>query len=269
MNLTQPPQQQQQHIQQPQLPLQNLKHPPQHQFKQQPYTPQHNPATLATSSMNRFIPLKCTTNSNVAPPDFVNNLRPGPRPYNEVVQKGPETIIFSTSITKGINRNDLSERYEGEGQLSFRRFPGAKASHIKDYMPTHLAEIKPETVIIQAGGNDLPTPRSNPVPVEEISKVIMECGLLSRSYGVKNVLVSGVLPRKQYYTHSRCKELNKILQEQCRANGFVYIDNSNIDVSHLYDGVHLNQEGSVLLRDSYLLELNGLYWDDVILKSNR
>ena len=49
----------------------------------------------------------------------------------------------------------------------------------------------------------------------------------------------------------------------------VYIDNSNIDVSHLYDGVHLNQEGSVLLRDSYLLELNGLYWDDVILKSNR
>ena len=216
--------------------------------------------------MNRFAPLTCTISNTVPTPDVVNKLVPGPRQYSEVVQKGPEVIIFSTSMTKGINWKDINERYEGEGKLSFRRFPGAKAAQVKDYLPTNLSAIKPETVIIHAGGNDLPTPRSNPIHVEEIAKELIGSGLVSKSYGVKNIMISGVLPRRQYYTQLRCKDLNRILQEQCHENGFTYIDNTNIDTSHMYDGVHLTQEGSELLRDSYLLELNSLYWEGVRLK---
>ena len=61
----------------------------------------------------------------------------------------------------------------------------------------------------------------------------------------------------------RCKELNLLLQEHCRSEGFTFIDNGNIDLSHTYDGTHLTQEGSALLRDNYLLELNALYWEDI------
>ena len=213
--------------------------------------------------MNRFAPLACTINGTVDPPDYVNSLVPGPRKYSDVVVKGPETLIVSNSITKGINKKDINERYDGDGQLSFRRFPGAKTEDVRAYLPTNLSKTKPETVIIQTGGNDLPTPRSNPVPVEVIAKTIVECGLLCKSYGVKNVLISGIPIRRPYYMQTRCKELNLLLQEHCRNEGFTFIDNGNIDLSHTYDGTHLTQEGSALLRDNYLLELNALFWEDV------
>ena len=213
--------------------------------------------------MNRFAPLACTTNGTVAPPDYVNSLVPGPRQYSDVVQKGPETLIVSNSITKGITVRDINERFDGGGHVSFRRFPGAKADDVRDYLPSNLSKVKPETVIIQSGGNDLPTPRSNPVQVEEIAKTIVECGLLCKSYGVKNVLISGVPMRRPHYLKTRCKDLNLLLQEHCLLEGFIFVDNGNIDTSHTYDGTHLTQEGSALLRDNYLFELNSLYWEEV------
>ena len=191
---------------------------------------------------------------------------PGPRQYSDVVEKGPETVIFSTSITKGIWKSTINDGYDGEGVISFRRFPGAKVRNILGYIPADLADTKPESVIIQAGGNDLPTPRGNPVPVETIANGIMQAANMCSSYGVKNVYVAGVLTRKQYYMKERCENLNKILQDQCLLNGFYFIDNSAIDTQFMYDGVHLNNEGSEMLCDNYLSKLNSVYWDNVLSK---
>ena len=102
--------------------------------------------------------------------------------------------------------------------ISFRRFPGAKVRNIR-YIPADLADSKPESVIIQAGGNDLPTPRGNPVPVEMIANGIMQAANMCSRYGVKIVYIAGVLTRKQYYIKERCGNLNKILQDQCLLNG--------------------------------------------------
>ena len=38
------------------------------------------------------------------------------------------------------------------GTARFQRFHGGKARHFKDYLPTHLNEEKPDTVILQVGG---------------------------------------------------------------------------------------------------------------------
>ena len=191
---------------------------------------------------------------------------PGPRQYSDVVEKGPETVIFSTSITKGIWKSKINDGFDGEGMISFRRFPGAKVRNILGYIPADLADTKPESVIIQAGGNDLPTPRGNPVPVETIANGIMQAANMCSRYGVKNVYVAGVLTRKQYYMKERCENLNKILQDQCLLNGFYFIDNSAIDTQFMYDGVHLNNEGSEMLCDNYLSKLNSVYWDNVLSK---
>ena len=64
----------------------------------------------------------------------------------------------------------------------------------------------------------------------------------------------------------RCENLNKILQDQCLLNGFYFIDNSAIDTQFMYDGVHLNNEGSEMLCDNYLSKLNSVYWDNVLSK---
>ena len=188
-------------------------------------------------------------------------LVPGPRQYSEVVDKGQETLIFSTSITRGIKKKEINDMYVGEGEITLYRYSGGLARHIKEYLKVPLNDATPESVIIQTGGNDLPTPRSNPVPVADIAMDIIKSGLICKDHGVKNICIGSVLMRRPYYTEARCRDLNKILEEECKNHGFVFINHYNIDKTHLLnDGVHLTYEGSNLLRNNYLFNLNSFKW---------
>ena len=42
----------------------------------------------------------------------------------------------------------------------------------------------------------------------------------------------------------------------CKSHGFKFIDNRNISISHLYDGVHIGKPGSNILMENYLRALN-------------
>ena len=66
---------------------------------------------------------------------------------------------------------------------------------------------------------------------------------MCREYGVKDVLIAGIIPRRQWYTFNRCAELNKILIAQWNS-----------------DGIHLNDEGSEVLTQNYLFSLNSIAW---------
>lgn len=227
-------------------------------------TQQRKQPQTTLEEINRFASLRFSANNPITAPQDVNKLVPGPRNYNDVVAKGSETLIFSTSITKGINKKEFNEHFEGDGTVSFRRFHGGLARHIKHYLWVHLSEVQPESVIIQTGGNDLLTPRSNPVPVADIAKHIIDSGLICREYGTKNILISSVPTRRAQYMQVRCNELNRILEEQCKTHGFIFIDNSNIGTSCLQnDGVHLLNEGSAVLARNYLFSLNSLVWGNI------
>ena len=170
--------------------------------------------------------------------------------------EGSRTVVFSSSITRGIDFDRFKDRYTG-GKIRFQKFPGGKAEHMSDYMPTHLFKENPDTVIIHVGGNDLPTPRHDPVPVSTIVDHIIECGRVCRSFEVENVLIAGVTIRKASYMQKRCRDLNYSLRGMCSANGFKFIDNSGIKEEHLSDGVHLNEAGTSILSNNYLNAL----WD--------
>ena len=71
-------------------------------------------------------------------------------------------IIFSSSITKGIDERRFRRSYTS-GSMRIQKFHGARAVHFLDYLPTHLFREKPDTVVLQCGGNDLPTSRKQPV----------------------------------------------------------------------------------------------------------
>ena len=224
-------------------------------------------------AMNKFSSLSFTANNPKLPSSPIeedldeNGIRrrvplvPGPRTYSDVARKGEECLIFSTSITKGIKVNEFNDNYDG-GTASFRRFHGGRVRHIKEYLWTHLEERQPKTVIIHAGGNDLPTPKGEqPIPVGDIANDVMEAGIICRRYGVRDIFISSVTLRKQMYVQRRCQELNDFLRELCKLHGFIYLDNSNIKLEHLFDGTHLNHEGSVILANNYLYYLNSVYWD--------
>ena len=214
------------------------------------------------NSINRFAPLQFSANNPVTvnkdtDDDPVKPQVPGPRTYNDVVEKGSETLVFSTSITKGIRVREFNEYVEGNRTVSFRRFHGAKAHHIKEYLHVHLNETRPKSVIIQAGGNDLPTPKYNPISVSDIANEIVESGLLCKKFGVKTIYISSVLTRKPKFMQERCVELNNFLRELCKIHGFIFMENGNITTEHLqYDGVHLSNEGSIILANNYLFYLN-------------
>ena len=57
----------------------------------------------------------------------------------------------------------------------------------------------------------------------------------------------------------RRTELNRLLKEMCYDLGFIFIDNDNIMLEHLYDGVHLNHDGSDILAINFLHALNNVF----------
>ena len=254
---------------------QQRQQPPPHDGQQQQQQHLQQQQQTQLSSANRFSALAFSSNnpqltqSPIEEDVDENGVRqrvvPGPRTYSEVTERGEETIIFSNSITKGINRREFNDWYDGEGTLSFRRFHGGKARHITHYLKPHLEEVAPKTVIIQSGGNDLPITRDNPpTPVAEIAAEVMKSGDICKHYGVENVIISGVPIRSKSYIQRRCSELNTMLQDACAQKGFLFIDNTNIDTTHLLDdGTHLKYDGTCILANNYLNCLNSLHWERV------
>ena len=51
--------------------------------------------------------------------------------------------------------------------------------------------------------------------------------------------------------------LNRLLKEYCEENKFIFIENKYINECHLSrDGVHLNEEGNIILANNFLNALN-------------
>ena len=171
-----------------------------------------------------------------------------------------KTLIFSSSITRDITRQQRSfNEMCDKSDVSFHEFKGKKACDIVKYMIPHLEEEQPSSVMFVAGGNDLP---NKEIPFQEIKKIancLVEGGLLCRGeHGVQNVYISSIMPRSHSVFQGNRHSLNKMLREMCEEYDMTFIDNSNIVLSthgH-HDGVHLNHEGSELLRSNLLNVLN-------------
>ena len=119
-----------------------------------------------------------------------------------------------------------------------------------------MDEVKPDIVLVQAGGNDLAEVNRSPV---DIAQDIVEIAIKAKNSGVSDVFIGSVPTRSKQFTKERLEVLNTGLQTLCQFYNFVYIDNSRITVDHLYDGVHLKREGTEILADNYLKALRRKY----------
>ena len=158
-----------------------------------------------------------------------------------------KVVIFSSSITRGITRNGMNKQLKNH-EAYFNRFKGKKIHDIKKYIPLHVREDKPDSVVIIAGGNDIP-PELSTLPNLKIVEDLMEAALTCKSDGVPNVYISSILPRSSALFQASRKKINDILKDECREIGIGFIDNENIIVKdHVCDdGIHLNKGGSSAL----------------------
>ena len=171
--------------------------------------------------------------------------------------KGPvqgKTLIISTSMTRDIKAERFNEVYEN-GVAEFKRYRGGKTRNIKEDISKNMKGGSYDRAIVHIGGNDLQD-GYHPSLLRKLANDIIETGKICKERGAKNVFIAGVTIRKYEYTWDRCKLLNWELRELCLANGFSFIDNSNISLSNLQDDVHLNDSGTTLLANNYLYFLN-------------
>ena len=169
-----------------------------------------------------------------------------------------KTLIFSDSITRDIKKRTFNLECTTTDVI-FHEFRGKKAKDIIRYTVPHLEDEQPSSVILAAGGNDLPERDISSNDIRKVADCLLEGGRLCREhYGVANVLISSIMPRTNSHFQGNRHRLNAMLKEMCHANQFTFIDNNNIVLRpHGHpDGVHLNGEGSDLLHVNLLNVLN-------------
>ena len=90
-------------------------------------------------------------------------------------------------------------------------------------------------------------------------------GKSSINLGVKEVIISSILPKNNIALIRFIRQVNNSLREQCVLIGFVFISNDNISRTHLWtDGVHLKDLGTSILVGNLVHFLNRL----ILSKSN-
>ena len=57
------------------------------------------------------------------------------------------------------------------------------------------------------------------------------------------IIISSIVISKNAHINARAEIVNNYLQNRCRVNNWLFMDNCNIKRRHLKDTVHLNTEG--------------------------
>jgi len=136
------------------------------------------------------------------------------------------------------------------GYTKLRPFPGETIRQLNYYVTPTLIDETPDTLILHAGCNDI---NNKNMATDTIASEIIRLANVCRQNGVKEVAVSSLIVRKNYYLNRKVKEVNDLLFEKCKDAGLSYINNDNIDVSYLWqDGIHLLESGKERLSSNFL-----------------
>ena len=106
-------------------------------------------------------------------------------------------------------------------------------------LPT-LHEDHPDVVLLHIGSTDINNQTTDRITTENLTGDIINTGKSCIDLGVKEVVISSILPKKNIALTRFIRQVNDNLREQCVLNGFAFISNDKISRTHLWkDGIHL------------------------------
>ena len=125
-----------------------------------------------------------------------------------------------------------------------------------------LLEDRKDVVIIHVGSNSMLLNRSE----QEIADGIIKIALTCIDYGVKNVIISGIITRwNGIQIERKRREINSILERWCNiSTNYLFMCNDNILLNDIenkaWDRVHLTWEGDggLKLANNVVEVLNGI-----------
>ena len=119
----------------------------------------------------------------------------------------------------------------------------------------HLMTECPDTLVIHGGTNSL---RDETRSAQQIANEVLSIGATAVELGVNNVIVSGIVKRKNGMELERKRrQVNELLSKLSLDNNFLYINNDNISLNDICDDrVHLEESGNVKIANNILNTLN-------------
>ena len=135
---------------------------------------------------------------------------------------------------------------------SYRKsFPGATVNELKHYCLLTLTEDSPDVVIIHVGTNNIK--KDNP---SQIAEGIFDVVNICKQFGVSSVFVSSITQRRNF--QNDINNLNDILWSNELNKEYTYINNGNIEISHIWrDNIHLTDNGTKILANNFIDAING------------
>ena len=199
----------------------------------------HSLQTANVKSVNRR-PNMCETEK------YVQNMTQQPLYTATTDYKQELTSIVSDSMTRSIKVNYFNSHLDMRKEcVKISKFPAAHARQIRLYSQYTLQVDRPTHLIIVAGTNDVAYDMSSgSAKPEEIAGLILNIARDAKEEGVKDIFISGLMGRRGLQFYDIISEINIILRLNCIREDFIFINNDNILLHDLSDGLHLNQKGN-------------------------
>ena len=116
---------------------------------------------------------------------------------------------------------------------------------------------QPDVVLLHIGSNDINIQTEDRINTEKLMGDIINIGKSCINLGVKEVVISSILPKKNIALTHLIRQVNDGLGQQWVLNGFGFISNDNISRTHLWkDGIHLEDLGTNILAGNFVDFLN-------------
>ena len=237
---------------QPIISVQPSTNPP--QITHQPSIATVNPAP--SLSCKGTDPTTCQCSEHILMRKSETNVVPGELTYCQAVRNMKKTAIVSDSMCRSIRVRDFNNQLDPDfDSVVINKYPAAHANQIHHYSDYTLDNEKPDTIIVMAGTNDVSYDSSNgkQADPENIACRIIDIGRNAKENGVSRVFINGLIKRKGTFHNNIINRVNLYLRNKCCGENFYFIDNSDIQISDLCDGLHLNDEGNTKFMRNLLM----------------
>ena len=200
---------------------------------------------------NRRRPVICCTESHL---NNFKPIRPGHSTYAKAAQDGRKIFILADSMLQRIRKYEFN-RYVQNGSAKFKCYAGDTPIYMHHNVIPHLMTECPDTLVIHGGTNSL---RDETRSAQQIANEVLSIGATAVELGVNNVIVSGIVKRKNGMELERKRrQVNELLSKLSLDNNFLYINNDNITLNDICDDrVHLEESGNVKIANNILNTLN-------------
>ena len=143
------------------------------------------------------------------------------------------------------------------GKVYINSFRGSNIRPLNHFITPTLEEDRPDIVIVHVGCNDIIHENFEQINVQDMSNKLIEIGKKCKSFGVKEVIFSSILVKRQIKLTRLIRQVNDCLRMDCEKNGFHFVSNDNVSREHLWkDGVHLSDDGTYLFASNLVNFLN-------------